>query len=116
MVQIRSAVIALAAVLALVSAVGLVRAHDTKTGGGGSGRVTIADFAFGPDPVKVATGDSVMWTNKDAPTHTVTADKGEFDSKRLDTGKSFSYVFAKAGRFEYHCSIHESMHGTVEVK
>src|SRR5262249_44786040 len=34
--------------------------------------VTIAGFAFSPDPVTVNVGDTVTWTNNDAASHTAT--------------------------------------------
>jgi plastocyanin len=34
----------------------------------------------------------------------------------LDAGKSCTITFKKAGTIKYHCSIHATMLGTVEVK
>ena len=34
----------------------------------------------------------------------------------LDTGDRFSFTFAKAGQFEYFCSIHPHMTGKIIVK
>ena len=93
-------------------------AASAATASGGV-NVDIADFAFSPDPLDVAVGTKVTWTNKDSFAHTATA-TGEadvaFDSKSLDSGNSYSYTFAKAGTFTYRCAIHNSMTGTVVVK
>jgi len=78
--------------------------------------VTIANFAFAPTSITVAPGQMVTWTNKDSTAHTVTADKGEWDSKNLAVGATFQRTFDQAGTFAYHCAIHSSMHGTVVVK
>jgi plastocyanin len=56
----------------------------------------------------------VTWTNIGV-THTVTADKGLFDSGTFKSGETFSFTFAKGGTFTYHCAIHSSMRGTVRV-
>src|SRR5262249_12026483 len=44
---------------------------------GGTG-ITIASFAFAPQSLTVAPGQTVTWTNKDSVQHTTTADKGEW--------------------------------------
>jgi len=78
--------------------------------------VTIANFAFVPKSITVAPGETVTWTNKDSTTHTVTEDKGAWDSKNLAVGATFQHKFDQAGTFSYHCAIHASMTGTVVVK
>jgi len=78
--------------------------------------ISIENFAFSPDTVTTAIGTTVTWTNKDSVNHTVTSQTGVFDSGTLSNGGSFSFTFTQAGTFEYHCSIHTSMHGTVIVQ
>lgn len=78
--------------------------------------VTIAGMAFNPDPVDVKHGDTVVWTNKDRMNHTATADDGSFDTGVIPPGKSSKPItFSKAGNVPYHCEIHDSMTGTVQV-
>src|SRR5688572_30820880 len=38
-----------------------------------------------------------------------------FDSGNIATGTSFSWTFNETGTFGYHCKIHPSMKGTVQV-
>jgi plastocyanin len=78
--------------------------------------VEIKDFAFRPAAIEVSVGTTVTWENYDQIAHTVTGDNGEFQSGRLDGGKSFSFTFDKAGTFTYHCEFHPGMTGTVVVK
>jgi plastocyanin len=88
------------------------------TSGGNSSSAEAAKiegFAFQPDSIQVSAGQKITWTNSDSTAHTVTADDGSFDSGSLADGKSFSFTFAKAGTFKYHCSLHSSMLGTVDV-
>jgi plastocyanin len=90
-----------------------------KSGSGGSqsggAAVTVDNFAFTPASLNVKAGQQVTWTNKQqGVTHTVTADGGAFDHQ-LPSAATFSFTFAKAGSFPYHCTIHSSMHGTIVV-
>jgi plastocyanin len=76
--------------------------------------VTIAGFAYSPDPVTVNVGDTVTWTNNDAASHTATG--SGFSTGTIGTGASKSVTFNSAGTFAYHCAIHPSMTGTVVVQ
>jgi plastocyanin len=79
-------------------------------------KVSIANFSFSPSSITVKKGATVTWTNNDTSEHTVSADTGNaFESGALDKGKTFSFTFATAGTFKYHCSFHPNMHGTVTV-
>ncbi len=85
--------------------------------GPGANEVWIQGMAFDPATITVTTGTTVLWTNKDAIGHTVTSDSGLFDSgTAVNTNGTFSYMFATAGTFTYHCKIHPMMTGTVIVK
>jgi plastocyanin len=77
--------------------------------------ITIADFAFsGASTVSV--GDTVTVTNDDSVGHTWTAEGGEFDSGTIDPGASFDFTFETEGVFEYVCSIHPQMSGSITVE
>ncbi len=76
--------------------------------------VTIQNFAFNPESVTISSGDTVKWTNMDSTTHTITGT--DFSSGNLNKGDSYENTFTKAGSYDYHCSIHPSMKGTVIVK
>jgi plastocyanin len=78
--------------------------------------VTIEGFAFNPTTIKVAPGTTVRWTQKDSAPHTVTSDRGVFDSKNMNQGQSFTFKFETAGKFDYICSYHPSMKGSVDVQ
>ena len=78
--------------------------------------VTIKHFKFSPARLTVSPGTKVVWTNKDSDPHTATTDRRGFASPALDTGKSYTHVFSKAGKYAYHCQIHPEMHATVIVK
>jgi plastocyanin len=72
--------------------------------------------AFVPPVVNVTTGTTVTWSNKDQTVHTVTSDSGSFNSGSIGGGSGFSRVFTTPGTYEYHCTVHPYMTGTVIVK
>jgi plastocyanin len=78
-------------------------------------QVNIDDFAFVPATLTVSAGSTVTWTNRDEEPHTVAASDGSFHSPGMGTGATFSHTFLTAGTFDYVCSIHPMMHGTVVV-
>ena len=78
--------------------------------------VNIQNEAFSPAMLTVSAGTTVTWTNNDAIVHTVTSDTGLFDSGQMSQGSHFSHTFSDKGTFQYHCTIHTTMHGTIIVQ
>lgn len=84
-----------------------------------SGSVDIKNMAFTPPQISIAKGGSVTWTNNDSVAHTVVDDLSNVGgpaSGNIEPGSTYSFTFAKTGSFQYHCSIHPSMRGTIVVK
>lgn len=91
-------------------------------------RVTIQNFAFAPQTIRVKAGTRVTWKNTDTAVHQLTSTNsmkttahitGLFSSASLSKGATFSFTFKKKGKFFYECTIHAamaSMHGKVVVK
>jgi amicyanin len=77
--------------------------------------VNIDNFAFAPASLTVKAGSTVTWTNHDEEPHTVAANDGSFHSPGLGAQGTYSYTFPAPGTFDYICSIHPFMHGTVVV-
>ena len=78
-------------------------------------------FAFSPATLTIKAGTAVTWKNTTTASHTVTSD----DGKSFDSGTSnpitaqtgtFSFTFATAGTFAYHCAIHPFMKATIIVQ
>ena len=82
----------------------------------GPNQVNIDNFTFVPQTLTVSTGTTVTWTNSDDVPHTVVSTKKLFSSPVLDTNDRFTWKFGDPGRYDYFCSIHPHMTGTVEVK
>jgi LPXTG-motif cell wall-anchored protein len=77
--------------------------------------VTIEGFAFSPKSITVDVGDTVTWRNNDDVAHSATAEDGSFDTGTFGNGRSRSETFDTAGTFQYICTPHPFMKGTVEV-
>ncbi len=92
-------------------------AEDTEAAAGAEIPVDIRDFAFSPNPIEIAAGDTVTWTNQDPVPHTATGeDRGVLQSGTISPGSSFSQVFPDAGEFGYFCEFHPNMTGTIVVQ
>ena len=89
---------------------------DAAGGGGGEAEVTIANFAFSPDEITVAEGGTVTVTNEDSASHTFTSEDGNFDLP-LDGSASGSVTLTVGpGSYDFLCTIHPSMTGTLTVE
>ena len=75
-----------------------------------------ATACYSPNPIRIAVGSTVTWTNDHSIAHTATADSGAWDTGALATGATSSAItFNSAGTFPYHCRFHADMHGSVIV-
>jgi plastocyanin len=81
----------------------------------GTASITIEDFDFG-DPISVAVGQTLTITNADGVPHTWTAADGAFDSGSISGSSSFEFAFDAVGEFEFFCTIHPSMKGSITVE
>lgn len=82
-------------------------------------RVAVQDFAFAPAIVSITVGTSVVWeVRKDPEQHTVTpVEPGSFAaSGQLSAGDDYPVQFSDPGRYDYVCSLHPFMTGTVIVE
>lgn len=77
--------------------------------------ITIENFQFSPHNLEIPDGSKVIWINKDEEPHKVAEINNAFASPVLDTDQTFSYEFKSTGKFEYFCTIHPHMTGTVTV-
>jgi plastocyanin len=80
-------------------------------------RVEIKDFAFNPQSITVKSGDKVTWINRDEEPHTVVSVGKKFPkSHGLDTDQEYSIIAGAPGTYEYFCSVHPKMTGTIVVE
>jgi plastocyanin len=102
--------LALGAMVLLVAAVIAAPAQAEET------QVKIDNFTFNPQQITVKAGATVVWTNGDDIPHTVTSTTMAFRSQALDTDDKFSFTFATPGKYDYFCSLHPHMTGTIVVE
>ena len=81
-----------------------------------NGASVLSTTAYAPNPVSVSVGTTVTWTNNDTTTHDSTALNGSFGTGAIAPGASASVKFQSAGTFQYFCTIHPGMVGTVTVQ
>ena len=81
-----------------------------------SGSRTLTTNAYNPNPIAISSGMTVTWMNNDSIAHTSTSSSGAWDSGTIAPGAKFSRTFTSRGTFQYHCSIHPNMVGTVTVQ
>jgi plastocyanin len=81
-----------------------------------TGASTLGADAYRPNPLTVATGTTVTWTNSDNVTHTSTSNNNTWNSGNIAPGGQFSFTFSTAGTFQYHCALHPGMVGSVVVQ
>jgi plastocyanin len=77
--------------------------------------VGISEYAFSPAKLSVTAGTKVTWINHDQVPHSVVEKDKRFHSAALDTDDSYSLTFSQPGTFQYFCSLHPRMTGTVTV-
>jgi plastocyanin len=91
------------------------------------GASELTEDAYTPNPVEVNVGGTVTWINDDSAAHTATSGSsssgstgmfgGTDDSPEIigPEGDTQSSTFNEAGEFEYYCTLHPNMVGTVVV-
>lgn len=94
--------------------------NNNNGGGGGGGpvatnQVTVSNDQFSPNAILVSTGSTVTWTwAQGAASHNVTfSDQSSGDKS---AGGTYSRSFATAGTYNYQCTIHPGMTGSVTVQ
>ena len=80
-------------------------------------RIEIKDFAFNPQTITVKSGEKVTWINRDDEPHTIVSVGKQFKkSTALDTDQEFTVTVGAPGTYDYFCSVHPKMTGTIVVE
>jgi plastocyanin len=111
--QIRSTLIAATLGVAMATATAIVlpgRADSAPHA------VTIDNFTFNPQRLTVTVGSTITWINKDDIPHAIASSSALFRSKALDTDDNYSFTFTAPGTYQYFCSLHPHMTGTIVVE
>jgi plastocyanin len=114
----------------IVAAVGLYYVYygtskpATSTINIASGTGSNQSLNFNPSSITVVIGknNTIQFTNSDSTTHTVTftsAPSGvslsSISDSGISAGTSFTITLTTPGTYQYHCSIHSWMSGTITV-
>ena len=81
----------------------------------GLNEVWVPGKEFKPAVLIVPVGTTVIWVSKDSDEHTITSDTGRFNGPLTPYG-SFSGTFTERGTFNYFCTLHPEMIGTIVVE
>jgi plastocyanin len=103
-------------VLFLVAILALETSNLSAPARAADATVTIDNFTFEPQRLTVRAGTTVTWVNQDDIPHTLASTAKIFKSKALDTDDKFSFTFATPGVYDYFCSMHPHMTGTIVVE
>jgi len=81
--------------------------------------IKIQNYSFSPASINAFKGDTIVWTNYDSGLrHIIVGDSpllaGLF-SPTIESGKTYSFVFPRAGTWTYHCKEHPTEKGSVTV-
>ena len=81
---------------------------------------TVVNAAVGGNqwgPVSAKVGDVITWTNSDGVPHKVGLDDGscQMSQNIPGGGGTKSLVFSVAGTYPFHCTVHQSMKGTITI-
>jgi glucose/arabinose dehydrogenase/plastocyanin len=84
------------------------------------------DKSYSPNPIVVQAGQTILWVNGDAISHTVTSKSQEnrlgnnseilFDSTAILPGHYYIRIFDLPGTYLYYCFYHPTMTGEVRVE
>lgn len=110
----RATFVGVAALLLLGACAG----RDAATSAPTAAKVTVHDFAFEPKTIRVKSGGTVTWTNRDDFDHAVQVDALELSGPKFgpqSAPATYAHRFTKPGTYPYICGVHNSMTGTVIV-
>jgi plastocyanin len=80
--------------------------------------IIIEKNTFNPATMTVSVGSTVRWVNNDDHPHNIGFTNKAFSTSTylLGATQSFSQRFDQAGTYDYTCTIHPDMQGTITVE
>ena len=112
----RRLILAILALFSLAACGGEANRRRTAAPSTGTATATVVidGMAFSPRTVEIAAGESVVWTFKDDTTHDVAFDDGPTSPKQMSG--TWQRTFDQPGSYEYVCTLHSNMRGTILVR
>lgn len=75
------------------------------------------NLTFSPTSITIKAGQVLQWTNSGTVAHNVTFDAyPEISSDTMNGGDTFEVKFTQPGTYQFHCTFHPGMNGTVTVQ
>jgi len=94
----------------------LVQAREPAAADPTPADIKIDNFTFAPQRLTVRAGTTVTWRNQDDIPHAIASATQGFKSKALDTDDTYAFTLTTPGTYEYFCSLHPQMTGTIVVE
>jgi plastocyanin len=76
--------------------------------------VNVVDFGYMPSVTRIHVGETVVWSNGGRENHDVTGDD-DWHSGPIEGPVEYRHTFGFEGTFNYRCSVHLDMRGTIIV-
>ena len=103
--------------IALASLLGFTACSSDSGSDTPAATVRVENMSYSPASVTIKKGETVEWVFDDnGLPHDVVESSAETFKSELLTEGSYSYTFEEAGTFDYHCTPHPMMLGTVVVE
>jgi len=85
---------------------------------GGQPRVGIVDYGYAPPQLTIRPGTTILWVNTGSEGHDVVGrgPGGDWRSGPLAPGEQYERGFFIAGTYDYVCTVHPEMRGSVVVQ
>lgn len=94
----------------------VVLARVAEPPGGEPVVVQISDNVFTPVELSISAPRTVRWVNGGPSPHNTTSRTNAWSSGTLNSGQVFEHQFTQAGTFQYDCTLHPGMTGTIVVQ
>lgn len=78
--------------------------------------VTISDNSYSESTIEIEAGRAVRFENEDDNKHTATAEDLSWGTGTMNNGDTFTRYFDEEGEYDFFCSYHSSMTGTIIVE
>ena len=111
--------------LIVIAVLGVMMSSTSESGDSDPGPTSVNDtdivigirnYNYNPRVISIPLGATVTWLNDDKVDHTATEKNGAWDSTIIHSEQSEILTFNTPGIYNYYCTIHPYMNGTLTVR